>query len=231
MNLTGIQRLLLGLVVLIVSGCTTVLKITEPADEWFQDCLPRFAVNFGPTFTGNFRADIDGLDWTAPFTPAPAPGGTSTAPVPPLGGGTPITSPGPFPGTTVNSGYFRHKLSVSADGTLAPGDLFLINSGSHTFVPPPLSGSPNPLNLREEVPVQAFVLLPVAPLSPLTVAVSPSSRGVSLDNQPAGQPIQVTIPTNDRRASFTVRGISRGQFWLVFSGAGCQTGSVYGFVN
>jgi len=39
MNPTCIERVLLGLVVLTFSGCTTVLKITEPVDEQSRDCL------------------------------------------------------------------------------------------------------------------------------------------------------------------------------------------------
>ena len=214
-------------------GCRYALKIEKPLNGPSTTAVSEFRVKLHPNFDpSTFTAKLDGMDLFDPFVSI-TPGGIATA-----------------PGVHFTRG--EHKLVVT--GRISPSEAGDVTSTESVFTPPPLelsepawtssslsptcpAGStcfvlPNrppasviPIQEGETHTVTVFV--PSAPPRPLRVEVfTPNSNVVSLNNQSAGMPIILEIPTNDRRTTFTIRGIQQGNFLLKAKAVGYQTDEI-----
>ena len=194
---------------IVTTACARSVEIEHPPERTLSGPVSEFRVKFHSRFEpGTFSADINGIDYTSQFIPTPAPGITSTAPAP----GFPV-------GTSV--------LRVSGD--FSPSRAFDMHGDTAEFTPPalivcrpPPCGRTTGIGVPVLTTVSVGVTIPSAPPSPLQVRITPSNNFVSLNNQPAGASIVVTIPSNDRRTSFSVRGIQQGIIYLLAESLGYQ---------
>jgi hypothetical protein len=211
------RMLTLPIVAALVSSaadCPRSVTIEAPARAGGNGPIQEFQVRFHPEFKpGTFAAKLDGKDITGSFVPEPAPGGLSVWTNPPLTGA-------------------RQKLWVKGDYT-ASGLELRDRYDSVTFSAPWVTvvergTTVSSIVLREGQTVEAEALIDGAPLAPTTVIISVvGDRIVSLNNQPAGASVSVTIPTTDRRARLTVRGIRPGSARLKAETRGYGSLSTY----
>jgi hypothetical protein len=236
----------LPIAVLILAGCTAA-RIVAPVQsprETISQCLRVMSVRFHNKFKpGTFRAELDGGDVTPLFSLPHNPGGTSVWAIQaPFTGGEPIlgqkiiTVP-QWPGASIvnlPSGYYLHKLHTDGE-CVSPQ---ICGTDNSEFVPLHLFGrlnSPNAPNFSSGSEFPAVVVASIIPSVPVQVEVVPTAN-VSLYDpsvgiwQPGGTSISLTIPTNNDRAFFAVRG-SRGYYNLVFVAPGCQEGRIWGYIQ
>jgi hypothetical protein len=211
------RRLLLGTAMLLgmllsnAGGCTRSVVILHPPGE-FTGTVQTFTVKFHPDFKpGTFDANLSGQNITGLFKPTPAPGIESSAS---------FTFPPNFMDRQFNNN--RQKLAVFGDfATPTSGLGNRIKADSVEFSPPytavysDRTGFNKELKVKEGETITAFAFVQDAPKEALTVTITGNDR-VSLNDQTAGASIQVIIPTNDRRAAFTVRGIQAGGGFFQF---------------
>jgi hypothetical protein len=226
------KALVAAALALALTACAAPVEIVAPAPATAgtgaaaADPVTRYQVHFGSSYKGGFRANLDGQDITAAFSPPPAPGGVSTAAQSAFAAGSGVF--GRF-GTP----FWSHELFVAAEcrwycaGTAAVVD----------FTPPSLRFSANDIPLRQGSTITLWVEVDKPPSQPLTVAISASTGGsggagaLSLDGQPPGTPVTVTIPPGGTNAAFSLTaGRRRGRFLVTASAPGCQGNGIYGFV-
>ena len=213
-----------------LASCARAVTIDQPSQGNSANPVNQFRVTFHPRFNpGTFSAEINGVDIASTFMPAPAVGGTSTAPAPEFPAGV-------------------SKLAVRGD--FSPTKSFDMYKDAADFTPPPLDlnspppppgppcsspcvviGVPQGFDVRETHSATVTVLTPSAPPAPLTITITPSNNLVALGSAAAGAPITVTIPNSDRRADFTVRGVQTGSFNLRAATPGFQAYTLNGRVT
>jgi hypothetical protein len=196
------------LALLFGAGCQTVAKIEYPGAGNQADPVTNFRVRFHKDYKpGTFKATLNGQDITGNFNPPGAPGAVSTA----------------------NSDFMDARVNNNVQVLHAQGE-FITNPGgiptrsTHDevqFSPPVIfifrgNTTDHNFDVHERETITATVTVLVPPKEGLTVTVTTDENSaVSLNNAPAGTPITVTIPTNDRRADFTVRGIETGKIFVI----------------
>lgn len=272
------KSLLCGALALAVSltGCAKAVQILQPDPganaPWnpddrgnaefrtYPDCVQRFVVKFHDNINPeSFRAELDGIDVTSKFTPLPAaPGGTATAPAPPVfHEGIPYSYPvwGEMGTLGVGSSYrvseatiFWHKLVVH--GTLKTTGLWFWDHDQVNFFLPRPAFKPDYLRLTKNQPVATFVdvRLDLAPTTgPLAVTISPftllfasglggPTKIVSLNDQAPGTPIILTFNVGETVKTFHVKPVpplASGTFGLALlaEASGCQLGGVAGEID
>ncbi len=198
---------LISCTLLLVVGCEKAVTIEHPGKGILDEPVPTFRVRFHNDFQpGSFQAFLNGVTITSRFQPAPAPGGVSTASSDHMDAG--------YKNTQVLHVQGQFKTPQSGIPTKLTED-------EVEFSPPVIfvfrgNSTNHDLSLKERETIAATVLVVKAPKEALTVTVTTEENpAVSLNDQPAGTPITLTIPTNDRRADFTVRGIQTGKTFIV----------------
>ena len=197
-----------------IGGCTKSVTIVQPLDGTYTSPVTPLTVKFHPEFKpGTFQANLSGTNITSLFHPTPAAGGTSTAEI-------------VYPPSFMDADYSGNvqRLVVDGDFTTPTGGLGnRVTPDSSNFTPPSFRifrgrTSFDPvLTLKERETITATAFVDQAPKEGLRVTITGNSL-VSLNDQPAGQDIQVVIMPNDRRADFTVRGIQAGGEVFVIRG-------------
>lgn len=269
---------LAGIIVLALSlgGCSRkAVEILEPdpgtapfnpddrgnsAYQNYPDGIHRFVVKFHADFKPEtFRAELDGVDITARFEPAPVPGGMSRARAPdifsqgtPYGSGVVIVTPQAPAASlarTGETGGMMHKLMVRGEISSTAG-MFFFDHDVVNFMPPQPKFRPDFLRLqRGGVLPQVQVFLESPPsagplavtITPMVVqtatgtipaSITPNNRAVSLNGQAPGAPITVTFMPGDKVKTFSVSGVAPGGSFSLFATAkGCQVGAVSGYVS
>jgi hypothetical protein len=190
----------------LVGGCTLPVKIDQPTGSETGP-ITVFKVHFDKDYVpGTFSADLSGTNITPLFLPAPIAGGVSTASI-----NFPLFMDYDWINTVNGSGRPNEQLLRVSGKSSSNGSC----CDSVTFSPPYTAifrggGTAvtfdHDLTLKERETITATVFVSEAPKESLKVWVL-GDEAVSLNDQPAGKSIMVTIPTNDRRVDFTVRGI------------------------
>jgi hypothetical protein len=191
--------------ILFTAGCTLPVKIEQPtASE--TGPVQTFVVRFDTAFVpGTFNADLSGTNITALFAPTPAPGSVATAAI------TYFTNPQFMDygylnnvtgnGITPNKQLLRVGAKSSSNGsccdsvTFSPAPISIFRGGGNAITSDP------DLSLHERETISATVFVNVVPKEGLTVRVT-GHPSVSLNDEPAGQAITLSIPNNDRRVDF-----------------------------
>ncbi len=217
---------------LALAACAAPVEIVAPAPRSAgtgapaADPVTRYQVHFSASYKGGFRASLDGQDITAAFSPPPEPDGTSTAVQGAFAAGSGVH--GRF-GTP----YWSHELFVAAECRwYCAGAAAVVD-----FTPPALRFSANDVPLRQGGTITLWVEVDRPPSEPLTVMISASDGGsgyagtISLNSQPPGTPVMVTIAPGGTNAAFSLTaGRRRGRFLVTASAPGCQGNGIYGFV-
>jgi hypothetical protein len=193
---------------LIGAGCQTVAKIEYPSAGASAEPVTNFRVRFHKDYKpGTFKATLNGQDITGNFNPAGAPGAVATA-------------NSDFMDARVNNNV--QVLHAQGEFTSSPGGIPTRSTHDEVQFSPPIifvfrgNTTNHTLDVHERETITATVTVLAPPKEGLTVTVTTDENSaVSLNNAPAGTPITVTIPTNDRRADFTIRGIQTGKTFLV----------------
>ncbi len=191
------------------AGCQQSVKVLYPQDGTYTDPVGTFRVKFHDEFQpGTFDAYLSGTTITHLFQPTPAPGQESSARI-------------IWPPNYMDMHYNNNKQRLEVRGEFdKPVFLFFgiptrFKTDSANFTPPYVrvyrgtTSFDTDLTLREGETITATAFVVKAPKERLVVTITGNSL-VSLNNQPAGQNIEVVIMPNDRRAQFTVRGIQTG---------------------
>lgn len=189
---------ILAALLLSAADCPRAAAIEAPADGSAQAPIREFRVRFHRDFrAGTFSATLDGEDVTRHFQPAPTPGGVSIWHDPALHPGRAML--------VVKGGYTASGLDFRTLGDTAV--FFPLTAGVVT------AGTlQRGLTLREGQTAEADAILFEVPVTPTTVTITVAGdRAVSLNGQPVGMGVSLTVPTNDRRARFTVRGVRVGR--------------------
>jgi hypothetical protein len=226
----------------------------------YADGVHRFVVKFHADFKPEtFRAELDGVDITARFEPAPAPGGISRARAPdifsqgtPYGSGVVISAPQAPAASLARTGEtagMMHKLVVHGEISSTAGVLFFDHDVVN-FMPPQPNFKPDFLRLqRGGMLPQVEVFLENPPSAgPLAVTITPmvvttatgttpasstpNNRAVALNGQPPGAPITITFMPGEKLKTFSVSGVAPGGSFSLFATAnGCQVSAVSGYVS
>jgi hypothetical protein len=207
--------LLLGTAFL-VAGCAPPVKIVKPDAGSSTAPVEQFAVQFDKDFVpGSFAADFSGTTITPLFSPTPTPGSTSFASI-------------------VYPQYMDYNWINTVNGSGGQNEQLLRVSGKSSsngsccdsvkFSPPATKifrggGSAitydTGLDVRERETIVATVFVDAVPKEALAVRVT-GHPSVSLNEQPAGSDILLSIPSNDRRVDFRIRGIVvSGEFFKI----------------
>lgn len=198
----------------LVTACTPAIHILKPDRANPFDPVTQAVVSFETKFNPGeaWYVDLDGTNLSG-FSPAPAPGGTSSVPLL-------ITSAG------------THKITASA----TCGTFCVYNSDVVDFTPPALiynstSYARVDRNLKQFQPdsvyvgVQNFRSVPIS----VTIVETSSPKRVKLAApggafQPPGSAITVTIPASTTKADFQIQGDVLGFYVLGFSAPGVSGG-------
>jgi hypothetical protein len=191
---------------LFAGGCAVPVKIQQPTGSETGP-ITVFAVRFDKDFVpGSFSADLSGTTITPLFAPTPAPGGVSTASItfPQFmdydwintvnGSGKPNEQLLRVSGKSSSNASCCDSVKFSPPATR----IFRGGGGTVTF--------DRTLDVHERETIIATVYVDVVPKEALTVRVT-GHPSVSLNEQPAGQGITLSIPNTDRRVDFRIRGI------------------------
>ena len=203
----------------LLGGCAPVIHIVKPEAANPYDPVPQLVVNFTSSFNPGYPwyVDMDGTNITG-FTPAPAPGVTSTAPL-------------AFPV------YSSH--TIHAQGTC--GTFCSYPSESVTFRPPELfynstTGSTTTA-LKQTVESTEYIGIGDYSSVPVTIDVVETTvpKRVRLANvggplQPPGGKITLTIAPGDTKTNFQIRGDVLGGYTLRFTTPGTPGGGGNGTV-
>jgi hypothetical protein len=188
-------------------GCQQVVKIETPANGDSTAPVTTFSVRFHKDFQpGSFEAQLNGQTITSRFQPTPAPGSVSTASSDFMeataNGNQILDAKGAF--TTPSSGIPTR--STNDQVVFSPPTIFVFRGNTTS----------SDVSLKERETIIATVLVVAPPKEGLTVTLTTDENSaVSLNDAPAGTPITVTIPNNDRRADFKIRGIQTGKSFVV----------------
>jgi len=217
---------------LALAACAAPVEIITPVPlsagtgAAAADPVTQYQVHFGSSYKGGFRASLDGQDITAAFSPPPAPDGISTAAQGAFAAGSGVY--GRF-GTP----YWSHELFAAAECRW----YCTRNAVVVDFTPPSLRFSANDIPLKQGSTVTLWVEVDRPPSQPMTVVISASNGAgsyagaISLNGQPAGTPVAVTIPPGSASAEFSLTaGRRRGRFLVTASAPGCQGNGIYGAV-
>lgn len=183
-------------------GCEKSVTINHPKSGSYAKPVTPLNVTFNKDYKpGTFKATLEGADITHLFQPPAVASGTSTAVAPYMDY---KTSPhvlhveGDF-ATTKPSIDTRQRYDESQ---FTPPTVFIVRADSATN---------NNLSMAERQTVRASAVISSPFSESVTVTITPDeNQAVSLNDQPVGQSITVVIPTNDRRADFSVRGVRTG---------------------
>ena len=179
--------------------------------------MATFETKFNPSYP--WHIELDGTDIPG-FSPAPTPGGSSTAPLV-------ITTDG------------GHTIKASA----TCGTFCAYTAEEVTFTPPSLRYNTTgygsvALNLKQFSAASAYVGVQNYRSVPIAVTVVETSmpRRVKLATpggafQPPGSPIVVTIPAASTKADFMIEGDVLGLYLLSFSAPGVVSGGGSGSVT
>ena len=206
---------------ILTAGCASPIHIVTPGAGMSLDPVPQVVVQF----TNNFNPaeawgiDLDGAAITG-FSPAPAPLGTSTAPL--------VYSLTPW----------QHTIKTNA----TCGAFCVYNSEEVKFTPPKLFyNGTNVASARDLKQFQAtavFVGVQFDRSVPINVTVVETSSpkrvklGLSASSfLPAGTPLNVTIPATSTKGDFFIMGDSLGLYTLEFTAAGVTPGGGSGTVK
>jgi len=194
---------------LLAVGCQHAVRIQVPTDGSYKSPVTALTVKFHPEFKpGTFNAYLSGQMITDLFQPAPAPNGVSTATI-------------IYPPNYMDFQYNNNKQLLMVHGEFTTPVFYLFGiptrftRDSSEFSPPYVrvfrgrTSFDSDLTLKERETIAATAFVVEAPKERLVVTITGHPL-VSLNDQPAGQNIQVVIERNDRRADFTVRGIQTG---------------------
>lgn len=197
---------------LALTGCASPIHILTPVNgvnqEPVQNITASFTADFKPTEAWDIY--LDGTPITG-FTPPPAPGVTSTAPL--------VWAPR----TSITS----HTIKTNA----TCGTFCVYNSETVTFTPPQLlyNGTTTPTtgDLKQFVTTAEFVGVQYSRSVPITVTIAETSptKLVQLGTSPGsllppGTPIKVIIPASTTKANFYVQGVSLGNYTLSITADG-----------
>lgn len=276
--MTARITLLAGITVLALSlgGCSSkAVEILEPdpgtapfnpddrdnsAYQDYPDGIHRFVVKFHPDFKPEtFRAELDGVDITPRFEPAPVPGGISRARAPdifwqgtPYGSGVVIVTPQAPAASQARTGEtagMMHRLVVHGEISSTTG-MFFFDHDVVNFMPPQPNFKPDFLRLQQGgVLPQVEVFLESPPsagplavtITPMVVttatgttpaSITPNNRAVALNGQAPGAPITITFMPGEKVKTFSVSGVPPGGSFSLFAKAkGCQVSAVSGYVS
>jgi hypothetical protein len=198
-------------------GCASPIHVVKPdASPTDHEPVPQVVVQFSSSFNPAeaWGVYLDGNPLLG-FSPAPAPGVTSSVPI----------------GFAQASSPQTHEVSTNA----TCGTFCSYNSESVKFLPPTLIYDATDLtpagagNLKQFVDTHEFVAGQFSRSVPITVTVietTPSKKvliaatAAQLASAVPGNPLTVTIPFNDTKADFWIRGNSTGLYTLRFSAPG-----------
>jgi hypothetical protein len=199
---------------LLAGGCTPAIHIIKPDRnnpfEPVTQAVVTFETKFNPGY--GWSVDVDGANLTG-FSPAPAPGGTSSVPL-------------------VIGAPAAHKITASA----SCGTFCVYNSDVVDFTPPALIYNSTSyvrvdLNLRQFQQASAYVGVQNFRTVPINVTIVETSfpKRVKLATptgafQPPGTPVTVTIPAANTKADFRLEGDVLGFYVLGFSAPGVSSG-------
>lgn len=243
MNHTWHWLLLLGVTPFLAS-CASIVDIQSPRAGCSVDAQPvnelrvKFHQRFQPgTFTAVLKRRDPGVVTplsdvviTQSFTPAPAPGGTSTATglsFDPHAYALRVvgdSSPGQaFDSLSDELEFQAPRLSLSKPGVTPTGG----NCVSH---PLGLSGSDN-LRINRSATFEVWIPRTLTSQNSLTVSLSPNNRNVALQGLGPGDSTTVTWNAGSQaNTSFTVTGRNLGAFVITVSAPGYQTTTLHGTV-
>lgn len=159
---------------------------------------------------GTLPPDVHFTPATAPPSPPPSPGPGSSGPPEP------------------NIAFFTHTLHVSGQCN----GMICDTVDDLKFVPPHLYGLPTGFDLKVGQRLSAQVATyPAMKVDLTNVRIRPLTPSVSLDGQPAGAPIVLTIPAGGPSRPFSVTGVVSAGMVLIIEARGVQMGSIQGVVN
>ena len=212
-------------VAVLATGCTSVIHIVTPgtglSKEPVSQVQASFTVDFKPAEAWSIT--LDGVAITG-FSPTPAPGVTSTAPLV-LASSTPIAQH--TIDTNATCGFFCVYPSDPPVKFTPPQLLY------NTTLPP-LSL----INLKQFSAQLVFVGVQFDRSVPITVTITETSSlqivklGLSPATlQPVGTPLTVTIPATSTKADFYIESDSIGKYTLSFTATGVTPGGGAGTVS
>lgn len=209
-KLTGFATMLAALM---LAACQPAADIQFPESKAYEtQPITKFTVYLRPDSApqGTFKVTLNGNDITNTFAPAATPGATVNATAP------------------ANFALGKQTLVATAKDLRTP---FPVTTDTVEFFPPVVVVTRAPsltdqnLNHVEGQTLSAYAVITAPIPAPVTVTLSQGpGQFVSLNNQPVGTPITVVIPTNDRKASFTIRGARAGTSFAI-------TGRATGFAS
>ena len=212
--------------IFLTASCSSVIHIVSPVAgdnaEPITSITANFTVDFKPTEPWGIY--LDGV-LVSGFSPTPAPGVTSTAPI-------------PLNKAPASPGYFS-QYTITTNATC--GTFCAYPSETVAFNPPQLrynatNGAPTSngtitqfsptvvyvgVQYVRSVPIVVKVEETLNPPYTATIPIlSMGTSGASL--QPPGVPIFVTIPAGDTRGQFFIKSSTLGNYMLKFTAAGAS---------
>jgi hypothetical protein len=193
----------------------------------------QFSVLFGGVYLpGSFQANLDGQDVTGQFSPTPTPNGRSSAPV---GAFLPQLSLNPTPQPPYQPHSYQLTASAQCIASASPCGLA---TQSVTFIPPQTTMNTTvgtnflisaPVYMKSGSSMTVNVAVQFPPPQPIAVTIveylDPNVNGgqpiLSLNNQPVGTSITVTIPSNSNQTTFTIGSTVPGKLTLYAEAPGC----------
>ena len=213
-----------GVIAVLATGCSPVIHITTPASGLSKEPVPQvqasFTVDFKPAEAWSIT--LDGVAITG-WSPTPAPGGTSTAPLV-YAFSSPIAQH--TIDTNATCGFF---CAYPSD----PPVMFTPPQLLYNQTLPPLSA----VDLKQFKVTAVFVAVQFDRSVPITVTITETSGiqivklGLSASTlQPVGTPLTVTIPATSTKADFFIESDSIGKYVLNFTATGVTPGGGVGTV-
>jgi hypothetical protein len=201
-----------------ITGCTSPVHIASPTPGIKNDPVPQLQVSFLSNFNPSepWHVSLDGVFVTG-FTPAPAPGVTSTVPL--------VYQPIPSSGSA-------HTLTTDA----TCGTFCVYNAETVAFNPPLLiyngTNVPSSPPTKQFTTVGTFIGVQNAPTVPITVTIVETTTpfpklqlGLTPGSLKApGTTLFVTIPAGSTQGTFFVNGQGLGNYQLQMTAAGATPG-------
>ncbi len=208
-------------IALLSSACTSPIHIIKPDAKNPYDPVTQAVVTFDTKFNPAepWHVDLDGTDLTG-FSPAPAPGGSSTVPLSFAKGG-------------------GHTIKAAA----TCGTFCAYNAEEVKFTVPQLvynstTYASTARDLKQFSAASVYVGVQNFRSVPITVTImetsTPSRVKLAVPGgpfQPPGSAITVTIPATTTKADFQVQGDVLGTYILGFSAPGVAAGTGSGKVQ
>lgn len=208
-----------------LAGCSVIDVVNPPGNlnsgvVSAQAPVTQLQVRLLDRYKANFSATLDGSP-IGGFTPAPARNVTVTTQILDCFEGGTFLAPG--------SHAAKHDFSAQADSL----DTSSISATSDTtlFIPPWLVVQPSSgVNLNLNTWRTITVAISPGPTAPVAVRLVPDGPTVSVNGQPAGAVASMTLPTT-AAGTFTVTGVSPGNFIVRIRARGVQCDAMSGRVN